>query len=407
MRDPTSPSPEGEASVLVSLGPLVLERLDELVERHVRLVRSSIAAYGAESWVTEQDLRTAGRATIEQAVRMLSEASEDVDPFQMSRSLGRQRAQEGLPLEALLSAFRLGGRVVWEGFVEASRDGRVDVDQAAVVDSVTAVWEIVDGFSLALSSAYREHEATLLRQDVRARQATLDALVEGKGADAAFEREAATILGLVPKAEAVCIVARWDGQPHTTNAPEEILRGLGLVSAWHVRAGTEFGIVAAGEQEQPRIVEALRARATVPIGLSPVFSPLREAAGAFRLATLALRTIPNGSLGVVTLAERLPEALVAASPELLPSLAAQTSASFDGLPTHERATYLATVRALLAHMGSSTGAAQELFCHRNTVLNRIERIRALSGSGLDTPRSVLLWTLALIAEDQNEPAGPS
>jgi hypothetical protein len=384
------PPPEdlsGSDGVLTLLAPVVLERLDELVQQHVALVRSSIPAYGLESSVSETDLRTAGRRTIEQAIGLLSGTHIDPDAFEQTRALGRQRAQEGLPLEALLGAFRLGGRVIWEGFVTASRDGRVHVEQAAVVDSVAAVWEIVDRFSLELSAAYREHEATLKRQDIRARQAILDALVEGKGADAAFERAAAATLGLVPDGDAICIVARWDVRPHANDAPEEILRRLGMTSTWHVRAGTEFGIVAAGQHDMPVIVRALRSRPAVSIGLSPVFCPLREAAGAFRLATLALRTIP-----------------IAASPELLPSLAAQTIAAFDGLPENERQIYLATVRALLISMGSLKGAAEQLFCHRNTILHRLDKIRALTGTGIDTPRATLLWTLALIAEDQTPPA---
>jgi hypothetical protein len=401
------PPPEdlsGSDGVLTLLAPVVLERLDELVQQHVALVRSSIPAYGLESSVSETDLRTAGRRTIEQAIGLLSGTHIDPDAFEQTRALGRQRAQEGLPLEALLGAFRLGGRVIWEGFVTASRDGRVHVEQAAVVDSVAAVWEIVDRFSLELSAAYREHEATLKRQDIRARQAILDALVEGKGADAAFERAAAATLGLVPDGDAICIVARWDVRPHANDAPEEILRRLGMTSTWHVRAGTEFGIVAAGQHDMPVIVRALRSRPAVSIGLSPVFCPLREAAGAFRLATLALRTIPTGANDVRTLDERLPEALVAASPELLPSLAAQTIAAFDGLPENERQIYLATVRALLISMGSLKGAAEQLFCHRNTILHRLDKIRALTGTGIDTPRATLLWTLALIAEDQTPPA---
>lgn len=390
-----------QVPALVQLGPLVLERLDRLVERHVALVSSSIAAYGKGSLVPVEELSDAGRAMIAQAIHLLAGMTPPSDPFREARELGSRRAEEGLPLEALLGAFRLGGRVVWDGFVEASREGSVPVRESEVIDSVGAVWEVVDGFSFELSTAYREREAWLRRQDVRARQAALDALIDGRGHDVTFERDAATALGLVPDGDAVCVVARHDASVDDgSRAPEEAVRASGLASVWHVRSGLEFGVVAASEAQLPQLLRALRDRTRRAIGISPVFTPLREIESAFRLAALAARTIPMGAIDVVTLDDRLAEAFVAASPELARHLDDKTLRRLEHVNFHDRDTYLATIQAVLTANGSVGQAAKLLHCHRNTVRYRLDRLEELAGIRLDSPPARLLWNMALILKAQ-------
>jgi DNA-binding PucR family transcriptional regulator len=63
---------------------------------------------------------------------------------------------------------------------------------------------------------------------------------------------------------------------------------------------------------------------------------------------------------------------------------------------------LATLRALLAHDGSPTHAAEELYCHRNTVIYRMKQIERLTGRSLTDPRDKMLLWLAVTARASGE-----
>lgn len=63
----------------------------------------------------------------------------------------------------------------------------------------------------------------------------------------------------------------------------------------------------------------------------------------------------------------------------------------------ERAALLTTLRAWLDHGCSASRAADQLYCHRNTVLNRIGRIAELTGRSSESGEARLGWALALRA----------
>jgi DNA-binding PucR family transcriptional regulator len=55
-----------------------------------------------------------------------------------------------------------------------------------------------------------------------------------------------------------------------------------------------------------------------------------------------------------------------------------------------------TLAAFLASDGSPTRAADELYCHRNTVMHRLRRIEQVTGGKVADPRARLQWQLALL-----------
>jgi DNA-binding PucR family transcriptional regulator len=61
---------------------------------------------------------------------------------------------------------------------------------------------------------------------------------------------------------------------------------------------------------------------------------------------------------------------------------------------------LDTLAAFLAADGSPTRAADELYCHRNTVMHRLRRIESVTGRKVTDPRARLLWQLALLSAPQ-------
>jgi DNA-binding PucR family transcriptional regulator len=56
---------------------------------------------------------------------------------------------------------------------------------------------------------------------------------------------------------------------------------------------------------------------------------------------------------------------------------------------------LDTLEAWLDAGGSAQGAATSLYCHRNTVLNRLRRLERLTQRSLAVPQDLVDLTLAL------------
>jgi DNA-binding PucR family transcriptional regulator len=100
---------------------------------------------------------------------------------------------------------------------------------------------------------------------------------------------------------------------------------------------------------------------------------------------------------VVRLAEQLPAALVVSSPDLGAALAQQVLGALSGLDLADREVLLDTVAAWLACDGSAQRAGERLYCHRNTVLNRMRRFEQLTGRSLARPSDVVEVSLALTA----------
>ncbi len=132
------------------------------------------------------------------------------------------------------------------------------------------------------------------------------------------------------------------------------------------------------------------------VGISSVVAGLAAVGDARRLAETALRACPAGG-GVVLLDEQLPAALVVSSPGLGSALAARVLGPLDRLDPADRDVIIETLTAWLDSDGSAQRAGARLYCHRNTVLNRLRRFEQLTGRCLTRPSDAVEVSLALAA----------
>jgi hypothetical protein len=377
------------------LGGELLNELEGLADRLAVTVVAREPIYSELDMVDE--LRSACLANLERGIQVLAlQVPEGVDAAEASRHTGRLRARQGVPLESVLRAYRLGGRLIWEALLDVSRtrfDGRYD---EALLDGASYVWHTNDGSSSVMVDAYRREELRLHSHDLSRRHAVLDGLIEGRGGDPAFLRDAATVLGLPANGPLLCIVAPVDPSgEEALRVPQETLAAHGIMSAFHQRPHDEVGIVSLGARPARVAVDVLRRCADGRVGVSPVLDGLAGVDHGYRMAQTAARTLD--APGVAVLDERLPEALLVDSPELLPRLVQTALGGLLDLPPDDRETLMETLAELLASGGSPTHAAAALFCHRNTVIYRLRRIEAVTGRSVADPRDRLLLTLGLMA----------
>ncbi|GGF52891.1 hypothetical protein GCM10011519_28560 [Marmoricola endophyticus] len=311
------------------------------------------------------------------------------------RETGRRRARQGVPMEMVINAYTLGTRTLWQALMDSAPAGP-GVDDRALIDAGQALWASLDPQTAIMVEAYRQESARIERQDLQRHQSVLDGLVAGRGADDDFAASARDDLGIVAEAAVACVVAPYDGDPNPPVTAEHRLAREGVVAHWHVRGELYFGLVA--HRGTPADLAALlEPHATGRVGVAESVKGIRGFAVAFALAARTAQSLPRGQARVALATERLPELLLAASPEVTGLVVAESVGPLLAMPAPQSEVLLTTLGAVLGCDGSPTRAAAQLFCHRNTVIYRIKQIEELTGRSLTDPGDKLLLTLGLLA----------
>ncbi|MET9801003.1 helix-turn-helix domain-containing protein [Streptomyces sp. NPDC006368] len=376
--------------VLAQACTRLLERLPELVDEHVRELHEHSPAYGRvigydQHW---QEAREAMRIGIETISAPRASPRRDLEH---AERLGRRRAEQGLPLELVVHAYRLAGHLVWEALLE---DASADPERLTVLmQTATMVWSAVDAQADTASEAYRTTELELRRRTDEQLQALLDALLEG-GRSAEVSSRAAAGLDLPERGRYAVVVLRSDRR----DVAHRRLAGPGLRFIWRMRTDCEIGVVSlADDTGLDALAELMEGRCPGPGGISPVVVGLSDLGRARRLAELALRTCPPDAPAIVRLDHRMPGALVVSQPDLASLLVSEVLGALLGLDPADRAVLLETLDVWLDCEGSAGRAASRLYCHRNTVFNRLRRLEQLTSRSLSRPRDLTEMTLALDA----------
>ncbi|MFI8519628.1 PucR family transcriptional regulator [Streptomyces sp. NPDC085481] len=371
----------------------LLEAVPDLVDEHLRELHAYDPAYGRilpydQHW---HEAHTAMRIGIEMISAPRDTPRRDLEH---AEEMGRRRAEQGMPLELVVHAYRHAGHLVWDALIEGAQTRTSHL--AALMQSATMVWSAVDAQADTASEAYRATEHELRRRTDEQLQALLDALLQGQRAPEVVARAAAA-LDLPEQGRYAVVVLRHDRR----EPPEPFHRqvqGTGVRFLWRMRADCEVGVVAlAADTGLDALSDLLDGRCPGPGGISPVVTGLAELGRARRLAELALRTCPPGTRQIVRLDRRIAGALVVSQPEMAGLLVSDVLGGLLGLDPADRAVLLETLDAWLDCEGSAGRAAARLYCHRNTVFNRLRRLEQLTSRSLSRPRDLTEMTLALDA----------
>ncbi|MFE2826696.1 helix-turn-helix domain-containing protein [Streptomyces sp. NPDC059271] len=378
----------------------LLERLPELVDEHIRQLTEYSPVYGQvlphdQQW---REAETAMRIGIQAISAPRDSPRRDLEH---AEEAGRRRAQQGLPLELLVHAYRSAGYLVWDALMESAAS-REPARLSVLMRCATMVWSAVDVQAATASESYLATERELRRRTDEQLQALLDALLEGQEAPGLAARAAAG-LDLPEHGPYAVVVLRTerhdarDGREGRDGCARPML-GAGLRFIWRMRADCEIGVVALDSgQGLDAVARLLDGRRSGPGGISPVVSGLGELGRARRWAELALRTCLPDATGVVRLDQRMATALVVSQPELAGRLVSDVFGALLELEPGDRAVLIETLDMWLACEGSAGRAAARLYCHRNTVFNRLRRLEQLTSRSLARPRDLIEMTLALDA----------
>ncbi len=316
---------------------------------------------------------------------------------------GRAGAGRGVALASLLEGYRVGVRVLGQAVLRAGGGaGRLDRDRLA--RAASGVWSLHEIWVQGMTEAYRTaaHEQALARE--RERSDLVGAVLDGHLHDGQDLWETVQALRLPHDGRYVVVAAEVlaAGEQEQVRVVENRLSRAGVPSAWRIRPGGHAAVAGVAAVRGTAGLEALTGvlSAAWPhrAGISPRFQGLGGARRALRFATLAMAGAPPGSAGV-TVFDQAPVAVLAASaPDVIAEVAAAVLGSLNRLPDQERAVLVGTLRTWLASGGSVDTAAKTLFCHPNTVRYRLNRVTEHTGRSLTDPHAVTELTLALQAD---------
>ncbi|GAA2244960.1 MULTISPECIES: PucR family transcriptional regulator [Streptomyces] len=384
--------------VLHRAARVLLDDLPDLTDRLLAVLREQEPAYRTclenDHTATWQEVYRSLRHSV---TSLLDPRGSREAAHRCTWRIGVTRAEQGLPLDALLHAFRLGGSLVWQRLVEETTRSAPE-DIRLLVHVATDVWNFVDEHCTLVADAYRQAERQLAwRRENRVRLLAA-ALLDGTSRIADLP-DTAESLGL-PEHGRYVVVAVAGGRPQHVADTRAVPLPPGRTVHWHPGAEVDYGIVlVAGEGgEDPAAAPDLACDGPPGqrVGVGSAVTGLAAVGDARRLADLALGLCPAEG-GTVRLTDHLPEALVASCPELGAALTERTLGPLLRLEPADRDVLLDTLAAWFACEGSAQRAGERLYCHRNTVLNRLRRCEQLTGRSLARPHDVVEIALALTA----------
>lgn len=270
------------------------------------------------------------------------------------------------------------------------------------------MWELQDGITEAMVSAYHGAVAQRRLAEEHERSALVEALLEGRSMDAEAAWSAAEVLG-VPRSGPFTVVAAEVPEIGRQGLPgiAAVLSRHGIRSAWRLRPDLQLGIV---YLRTPRdlhdLAEVLRLHAQQRVGVSPSYDDLCGTGDALRFAKVAMRG-GDAESGAVTVFDDSPVAVSAAgAPDVMVRVAANVLGPIEALPVSERELLLDTLDVWFGCGGSAEEVAKQLYVHPNTVRMRLCRIAERTGRSLTDPRGITELSLALRAVRQT-PKPPS
>ena len=390
------------AAGLALLGAELRERAGELADGMAARIRAVVPVYGTAAVISDEELRGTCLDNIGFVFGPIGRAPAVASPE--SRENGRRRAQAGVPLTAVMEAYRVAARYLWDCLADTAAASSAPA--GVTLRAASEMWLALDTFTQEMADGYREEITLQVLSQEEERSAVVQALLDGR-LDEGNLWEAADILRIPLQGSYVVIAAQVPGPGrHALPQAEAALRRIGVISAWRLLHDAEVGIawLPGPRPHLDRLADSLHSVSPGLVGVSPCYGDLRHTARNLRLARIALRSAFAAQR--VTVFDRDLLAVAAGTdPEVMRHVSGSILAGLDQIPAGQRPVLLATLGAWLDNGGSAGQAATVLFCHPNTVRHRMRRLEQLTGRSLSDPRGIAELSLAF--EIDRRDASPS
>lgn len=369
---------------------LLLRDLEGLTDELVLRIREGEFAYAEARGLSLEELTLICRDNLAQVLSRLAGApTTGTGP---AKRTGRLKAEAGVPLAALLHAYRLAGRLIWDRLVEAAGD-----DVRHVLPRLGGeVWVVIDEVSGAAAEA---HQAFMMERSAREageRAAHLRALLGGR-VDRAQLWDTRHVLDLPEEGTFLAIYAEGVSTDDVLLRIESQIRRFDARMLWIRDRGCCLGMLDVTSARIPLVVGTLKSVKHAQIAISRPFESLLNASDALAEAQLAFRCKAPGTPGLSIYGDDLISLMAVSSPEPATLLANEVFGRLLRLPDVECTVLLETLETWFECGGSNSEVATRLHYHRNTIHQRLRRVEELTGRSCSNPVQASELYLALRA----------
>jgi PucR C-terminal helix-turn-helix domain/GGDEF-like domain len=386
-----------------AIASALASRVDDLAQSVVSAIRAEVDFYKSTGVVTNDELLASTADNLQFALKYLETASGfDTSP---AVATGSKRAAAGVPLPAVMDAYRIASHHLWDAVVQIAVT-QPGIGRDVLISATERIWHIQDAYTDAMTSAYRQQTTQQVLEDEAERAALTEALLDGRNLNDYALWEVAQLLrlpisGPYMVTAATCATVGKQALPGITAK----LRAADIFSAWRLLPDIQVGIVhVSTESKRDAVVELLERQATTRVGVSPSFNDLTDTAQALRYARIALKTRSSRTAGVTVFEDSLLAVAAVSAPDVTNKVAAIILDQFHDMSSDEKGVLFETFRVWLAQKGSTANTAAQLYCHPNTVRHRLRRIEAHTGRSLAVPDQLAELCLAFeIRQNMPEP----
>lgn len=357
------------------------DNLDQLVANFL-IELGPVGEYGA-GMVDPADVEKTAAVTLGMLTKRLAGLPLDSEHETAARDLGVRRAQQGVARDDLLDAVRLDFRVIWSTLTQIAGEGM----EAVLVRNLNHVLATVDSYVSEVQQAYLTEQSVLTRDSRLHTSRFISRLFSSDPSRVGAIDEIARGLGVGLTAVFEVVYVGSDGAVVVQDA---LARGT-LDAAWFVfdRGG---GYVLFRVQPTPSSEDAVLN--PIPSGvMTDVAGLVAVPAAASAAALLAQHSPTLGGRAV-----HWDEGWLAVTADLLgrevEGFGNAMWAALSECTENERDRILQTVIEY-ARTGSIKDTAGRLYCHRNTIVNRLRTFFELTGLDVTRPLDAASALVAL------------
>ncbi|WP_217376166.1 PucR family transcriptional regulator [Paenarthrobacter ureafaciens] len=309
------------------------------------------------------------------------------DVIWTARRLGRDRARIGIPLNDLLAAVRLDFKVLWEVF----RSYAGPADRELLVAGVEKIWAAIERYSIEVQNGYLEESSQMADKRLSERARLMTAILNNDVPAEEDLQSLASALGVDAAGNFIVVATAVQGDRDLRKAGDRLTASGHMA---HIHSTGHYSLLVSdwkGEDTQP--IRKLLSGSVC--GLAPVIRGFSGLARACRLAIEIVELNAAGAHGPAELKDLWLPFLASRLRDAAPELVQSVLAGLDTVSEAEQER-LTEVAWAFARSGSISKTAAQMYCHRNTVLNRLRRLEELTGHDITVPADAALLLLAFL-----------
>jgi DNA-binding PucR family transcriptional regulator len=374
--------------------PASVRRTAALCVKHVRALidvwapsLKSIESY-ANDLVSDTELRDDGALVFEYMIRLIGGLPVRPELAAMPAKIGTNRARQEVPLDDVLLAIRTDYQVIWRAMLSFSRAE----EQADLLESATRVWAAVEQLIVGVSRAYRDTALELARHRADEQQEWFSRLCHSRGQSRQVVDSAARVLGVAAHGTFLVVAATAESSSRLRIAARTAHDAgrLGMV----LKTADGDVLLVQESRRAGSFCDSLPPGALTYVDEVEGLAKVPEAVG---IAVAAAATLPPGIEVAVSVEKCWPAVFVAEAYGRAAFLRDRVVSRLPEQRRGERQALLATLASYF-RTGSVPETAEAQYCHRNTILNRLSQVRAMTGLDPRIPEEAAVLILALEAD---------